>query len=170
MFKELCIKHTPHLWFTRSGWFATEYQLTDGTDIYGVLNYEWFSRNQCDAQTAAHQWHFSFWSLFSRELTITDGNGEVIGSAERELFSNTYTLNLKSGFRARFYRPSIFSRRYLCESEGYGPLITIENNFPFGLNNDVYIEESQAPASVIPLLIFFGMHLTIYRRGRRKRR
>lgn len=64
MFKELCVKHTPHLWFTRSGWFGREYQLTDRTDIYGLLSYEWFSRNQSDAQTAAHQWHFGFWSLF----------------------------------------------------------------------------------------------------------
>lgn len=167
MFKELNINDAPRMWFTRRGFFTREYDLTDHNDVYGTLSYDWLTRRKAFAQTAKQKWAFGFWSMFSRTLTITDEAGAIVGEAEREYFSRTYTLNLKSGFRARFFRPSFFSREYIWESEGYGRLVTLENNFPFALDNDVIIEPNQAPASIIPLLIFFGMHLSIYRRGRR---
>lgn len=167
MFNELNIKDTPHLWFVRRGFFTREYDLTDRTEIYGTLTYDWLTRREATAQTVGHRWAFGFWSIFSRTLTITDETGTIIGEATREYLSRTYTLTLKSGFRARFYRPSFFSREYIWESEGYGKMVTLENNFPFALDNDVIIAPNQAPASIIPLLIFFGMHLSIYRRGRR---
>ena len=169
MFKELCIKDAPHLWFVRRGLFNREYELTDRTHLYGKLSYQWLSRREAVAQTATQKWSFNL-AIFSRTLTITDETGAIIGEAEREYFSRTYTLNLKSGFRARFHRPSIFSREHIWESEGYGKIATLENNFPFSLDNDVYIEPSQAPPTVIPLLIFLGMHLAVYRRGRRAAR
>ena len=170
MFKELCIKDTPHLRFVRQGLFNPDYELTDGNGLYGVLSYRWFARRQATAYTAAHKWLFDSHLFFSKTISIMDETGAMIGLAEREFFSRIYTLNLKSGFRAIFRRPSIFSRQYIWEAEGYGRLITLENNFPFGLDNDVYIEQTQAPATVIPLLIFLGMHLSVYRRGRRAAR
>lgn len=157
----------PHLWFVRRGLFDRECELTDHTHLYGKLTYQWLGRRIAVAETAADKWSFKFLSIFPKTLIITNETGAIVGEAKKEYFSRVYTLNLKSGFRARFHRLSIFSREHIWESEGYGKIVTLKNGFPFALANDIYIEPSQTPVKVIPLLIFLGMHLAFYRRGRR---
>jgi hypothetical protein len=167
MYKELDVSKTNELSLQRRGWLFPEYTLTDDTANYGMLSYEGLSKRNAIAQVAGHVFRFNFEYFFSRTILITDEKGIVIGKCTREIFSRTRVLTLKTGFSAGFYRPSLFSREHVWESEGYGKIMDITNHFPFGLTTDVHLYQSQTPASVIPLMIFLGAHLIIMKRQKR---
>ncbi|MDB5116019.1 MAG: hypothetical protein JWQ79_1511 [Mucilaginibacter sp.] len=167
MYKELDTKQVNQLTVVRHGWWGPEYELTAGNASYGKLCYDGISKRYATAETATNQWTFSFKALFDKSILITDQNGTLIGESTREFFSRTRTLTLQSGFSASFFRPSVWSRQYVWQSVGYGKIMSITNRFPFILNTDVYIDQTQTPPSIIPLLIFLGTHLTILRRRRR---
>jgi hypothetical protein len=167
MYKELDSKQVNQLSVIRHGWWGPRYELTDGNNSYGNLSYQGISKRYATVETAAGKWTFSFAALFDRSILITDEKGMVIGESTRDFFSRTRTLKLQSGFTADFYRPSIWSRQYVWQSVGYGKIMTITNRFPFTLTTGVYIEQTQTPAHIIPLLIFLGTHLTILRRRKR---
>jgi hypothetical protein len=166
MYKILDPKTTTELSLIRHGWFSPDYELTDGAESYGRLSYSMLSRRVATAVSATSTWTFAFKQLFSRTILIIDQNGAVIGEASRELFSRTRILNMQSGFRAEFYRPVIFSWNYIWVSEGYGQIMNIKM-YPFTLKSVVTINQSMAPPALIPMLIFFGQHLTILRRRRK---
>ena len=166
MYKVLDTKQTNELLLLRKGWFWPEFELTDRTDSFGKLLYDGFSRRNATAITANMTWTFQRERLFSRTILIMDEAGMSIGKATRELFERRTLLTLQTGFQAEFYRPSIWSREYVWESQGYGQIMHI-NSYPFSLKDTIYIDQSMTPPALIPLLIFFGAHLTILKRRRR---
>jgi hypothetical protein len=166
MYKVLDTKCTNELLLLRMGWFSPEYELTDRADSYGKLSYGTLTRLRATAITANTTWIFQRDGLFSRTILVTDENGVFIGKATRELFGRRTVLTLQTGFQAEFYRPSIWSREYVWESSGYGRIMHIDSNL-FSLKDTIYIDQSMTPPALIPLLIFFGAHLTILRRRRR---
>ncbi len=166
MYKALDLKRTNELLLLRKGWFSPEYELTDRTYNYGALSYGGLSRWKGTATTATTTWLFQREGLFSRTILIMDENGMSIGKASRELFERRMLLTLQTGFQAEFYRPSIWSREYIWESAGYGKIMHIDS-YPFSLKDSIYIDQSMTPPALLPLLIFFGAHLTILQRRRR---
>ena len=166
MYKILDLKHINELLLLRKGWFSPEYELTDNAGSYGKLSYNGLTRWRAKAITANTTWIFQREGLFSRTIWIMDENGMQIGKATRELFERRELLTLQTGFQAEFYRPSIWSREYVWESTGYGKIMHIDSS-PFSLKDIIYIDQSMTPRALIPLLIFFGAHLTILKRRRR---
>jgi len=166
MFATLDIKKTSELYLVRQGWFSPEYMLTDKVYTYGKITFRRFTMCKATAITAAATWIFKRGPILSRRLLITDEIGAIIGRATRELLSRRTVLSLETGFRAEFYRPSVFTPEYVWESEGYGKIMHIKNN-PFSLTATIYIDQSMAPAAVLPLLIFSASYLVILRRRRR---
>jgi hypothetical protein len=166
MYKVLDTKRTNELLLLRRGWISPEYELTDRADSYGKLSYNGLARWGATAITANTTWTFQREKLFSRTILIMDENGISIGKATRDLFERRTLLIMQTGFQAEFYRPSIWSREYVWESTGYGKLMHIDT-YPFSLKDTIYIDQNMAPPGLIPLLIFFGAHLTILKRRRR---
>jgi hypothetical protein len=166
MYDILDVNKTSELYLLRQGWFSPEYELTDKVYNYGKLSYHMFSRRKATATTASSTWIFKREGLFSRTILVTDENDVFIGKTTRDWFSRKRLLILQTGFQAEFYRPSIWSREYIWNSEGYGKIMHIISN-PFNLKDTIYIDQSMTPASLIPLLIFLGGHLTILRNRRR---
>ncbi len=166
MYKVLDTKRINELLLLRKGWFSPEYELTDKAENYGQLSYNGLTRWRGIATTANTTWIFQREGLFSRTIWIMDENGMQIGKATRELFERRMLLTLQTGFQAEFYRPSIWSREYVWESAGYGKIMHIDS-YPFSLKDSIYIDQSMAPSALLPLLIFFGAHLTILQRRRR---
>ena len=166
MYEILDLKRINELLLLRKGWFSPEYELTDSTGSYGKLSYDGLSRWRATAITANTTWIFQREGLFSRTILIMDESGKSIGKATRELFERRELLTLQTGFQAEFYRPSIWSREYVWESSGYGKIMHIDS-YPFSLKDIIYIDQSMAPPALLPLLIFFGAHLTILKRRRR---
>ncbi len=169
MYTTLDTKKTNELLLVRRGWFNPEYELTDNTDSYGKMNYRWFPKVMATATTAASTWGFRREGGLSRTILIIDQTGAVIGKATREIFSRITVLSLQTGFMAKFYRPSIWSREHVWESDGYGKIMHFRCN-PFRFTTTIAIDQSMAPASVIPLLIFFGSYLITLRRRQRAAR
>jgi hypothetical protein len=165
MFKTLDTKITTELSLIRHGWFSPEYELTDGTDSYGRLSYDFLIHRTATAVCATNTWKFGYKELFSRTTLIADQTGTFIGEITRDFFSRTWVLNMQSGFRAEFHRP-IFSWTYTWVSEGYGPIMNLRV-YPLNLKSNIRINQSMTPAPLIPLLIFLGQHLAILRRRRK---
>jgi len=166
MYTILDTKQVTELSTLRHGWFSPHYELTDGTYSYGELSYDWLSRRWATATTATGSWLFKRDGIFSRTILIVDQNGVYVGKTTRDWFSRKRSLTLQTGFKAEFYRSSLLYPEFVWESSGYGTIMRIKS-FPFNLNDTIYIDPSMTPASVMPLLIFLGMHLTILRRRRR---
>lgn len=166
MYTILDTKKVNELFLLRCGWFNPEYELTDKVYSYGKLSYSGLSRRKAIAVSAIGTWIFKCEGLFNRTILITDENGKYIGKSTRDWFSCKRLLMLQTGFQAEFYRPLIWSREYIWNSEGYGKIMHINTQL-LGLKNTIYIDQSMAPQALMPLLIFFGGHLTILRRRRR---
>ena len=168
MYNILDPKITTELYLVRSGWFSPEYEITDNVYSYGKITYHRLSWRKATAVTAVATWTFQREGPFSRTTLITDQNGITIGKATRDIFSRKTILKLQSGLQAEFYRPSIWAREYIWESEGYGEIMHINNSL-FSLKDAIYIDQSMVPAALIPLLTFFGAYLVILSRRRRAR-
>jgi hypothetical protein len=166
MYQVLDPRKTTELYLTRQGWFSREYELTDNVYSYGQLAYRRLSRRKAIVTTATDSWTFQIESVFSRTILIMDQNGEIIGKATRGLFSRRILLTMNNGFQGEFYRPSIWLREYVWESGEYGKIMHIHSN-PFSLMDLVGINQSMAPAALIPLLTFLGSYLIILRRRRK---
>jgi hypothetical protein len=167
MYQEINTTTTNELSLLRHGWWSPEYELTDGLNQYGQLSYDGISKRNAEVSTATCILYFNFEEFFSRTILITDNSGTVIGKCTRELFSRARVLTLGSGFTARFYNPSLFSREYVWESVGYGKIMSLKNHFPFTLTTDIHLYPTNTPVAVIPKLIFLGAHLIILRRRKR---
>ena len=168
MYTILDPKIITELSFIKQGWFSPEYELADGLNSYGKVTFHRLTRRKATAESATGTWIFQRGDLFKREILIKDGNDGFIGKLTREWFSRRATLTLQTGFRADFYRPSIWSREYIWESAGYGKIMHFKNN-PFSLKSTIYIDQSLTPATLIPLLTFFGTYLVILSRRRKAR-
>jgi hypothetical protein len=166
MYQTLDPKQTTELVLLRHGWFSPEYELTDRTDSYGNLTYEFLSRRTATVASATNTWIFSYKELFSRTILITGQDGAVIGETTRDWFSRRRLLTMQSGFQAEFYRRWFVPWEYIWESEGYGEIMRIKR-YPLNLKDKIHINQSMAPPALIPLLIFLGAHLTILRRRRK---
>lgn len=166
MYEVLDPKKTTELFLTRQGWFSREYELTDNAYSYGQLAYRRFSRRKAIVTTATDNWTFKIESIFSRTILITDQNEEIIGKATRAIFSRKTLLTMQNGFRGEFYRPSIWAREYIWEFGEYGRIMHIYSN-PLSLMDIIGIDQSTAPAALIPLLTFLGSYLIILRRRRK---
>jgi len=166
MYDKLNIKTTGELYLLRQGWFSSEYKLTDNVYNYGKISYNAFLRRKATVTTASCSWTFKREKLFSRTIIITSENDSFIGKATREWFSRTSLLTLQTGFQAAFFKPSIWSREYVWQSDGYGKIMHFVSS-RLNLKDTIYIDQSMAPPAVIPLLILLGGHLTILRRRRR---
>lgn len=149
----------------RKGWFSPEYELTDNVYSYGKITYRRLSMYKATVVTPTDIWMFKREGIFSRTLLITNQDGVTLGRATQELFSRKIVFTLQTGFSAEFYRPSIWAREYVWESGGYGKIMHIHSS-PFSLTDTIYIDQSLAPATVIPLLTFLGSYLIILRRKR----
>jgi hypothetical protein len=166
MYRILDTNATNELLVLRKGWLLPDYELTDRTNSFGRLSYNGFSRRKAVAITANAKWKFQRESLFSQSVLITDENGIPIGKATRNLLERRTILTMQTGFRAEFYRPSIWSREFVWESSEYGKIMHI-NSYPFSLKDTIFIDQSTVSRAFIPLLIFLGVHLTILRRLRK---
>ena len=166
MYQVLDPRKTTELYLARQGWFSREYELTDNAYSYGQLEYRRLSRRKAIVTMATDSWTFKIESIFSRTILIIDQNGEIIGKATRGLFSRRTLLTMNNGFQGEFYRPSIWLREYVWESGEYGKIMHIHSN-PFSLMDLVGIDQSTAPATLIPLLTFLGSYLIILRRRRK---
>lgn len=149
----------------RKGWFSPEYELTDNAYSYGKITYRRLSMCKATVATANNTWILKREGIFSRTLLIINQDSVTTGRATQELFSRKVVLTLQTGFSAEFYKPSIWAREYVWESGGYGKIMHIHSN-PFSLKNTIYIDQSMAPAALIPLLTFLGSYLIILRRRR----
>jgi hypothetical protein len=168
MYSILDTKKLSELYVIRQGWFSHEYELTDNVYSYGKITYYRLSGRRATVTTVTGTWVFQRESLFSRTISITDQNGVIIGSAHREIFSRKTILKLESGFQAGFYRPSIWAREYIWESDGYGKMMHMRSNL-FSLRGTIYIDQSLVPVALTPLLAFFGAYLVIISRRRRSK-
>jgi hypothetical protein len=166
MYQILDLRKTTELYLTRQGWFSPEYELTDNTSSYGQLAYRPLSRRKAVVTTAAGIWTFKIEAIFSRTILITNQAGETIGRATRTLFSRRRILMMNDGFQGEFYRPSFWLREYVWESGQYGKIMHIHSN-PFSLMDLIGIDQSTAPAALIPLLTFLGSYLIILSRRRK---
>jgi hypothetical protein len=169
MFKTFDPKQINQLKLLRHGWLSPEFELTDNVSSYGTLSYNFISRRTAMAVSATNKWTFSLGYPFTRTISIHDENGVLLGETKREIFSRRTILTLQSGFTAEFYRPFIFSREHIWESNGYGTILRIRG-YPFLFKDVIDIEQTMTPPVLIPLLIFLGAHLTILRRRRRAAR
>jgi hypothetical protein len=169
MYKTIDTKQPNELLLLRQGWINPEFELTDKVYSYGKLTYNGILRRNAMAIAADNTWQFKFGPVFSRMLLITDQSGAIIGETKRKFFSRSRTLTLQNGFRAKFYRPSIWSREWVWESAEYGVIIRMKS-YPLQFKDKIATEQSMAPAALIPLLIFLGAHLIILERRRRAAR
>ena len=165
MYSILDKKNTNELYLVRKGWFSREIELKDDAYSYGKIIYHRLSKHIGTVITASNTYIFKRAYNSYRYTSVTDENGVIIGTASRDLFSRITTLSLQSGFVAKFYKPSIWSLHYTWESEAYGNVMHIDSH-PFSLKDTVNIDQSLAPASLIPLLSFFGSYLLILKRRR----
>ena len=166
MYKKLDTRITTDLFMLRKYIFNPEYKLTNKVDSYGKLFYKWFSVRKATAITADATWLFERKGLFSQTQLIKDESGIVIGELTSGWFSRDHSLTMRNGFSAKFFKPSIWSNRYVWVSEQYGTILSLRK-LPFSFKDTVHIKQSTAPVSIISLLIFLGMHLTVLsRRGR----
>jgi hypothetical protein len=168
MYAILDTKNTKEFYLVRQGRFSPEYELTDNINSYGKITYHRLSRGKARAESVNCTWVFQRRALFSRAILITDENGAIIGEVSRGWFSPRAILTLQTGFRAEFYRTSIFSRENIWESASYGKIMHIKS-FLFSLTDIIYIDQSMTPVALIPLLTFLGSYLTILRRQRKSR-
>jgi len=166
MFSTLDTKKVNQLFIVRKGWFSPEYELTDNVYGYGKITYHRLSMSKATVVTATNTWTFKREGIFSRTLLISDQDNVISGRATQELFSRKVVFTLQTGFSAEFYRPSIWKREYIWESAGYGKIMQIHSS-PFSLKDIIYIDQSMAPAALIPLLTFLGSYLIILRRKRK---
>ncbi|MGZ3873235.1 MAG: hypothetical protein ACXVJD_09975 [Mucilaginibacter sp.] len=165
MFKTLDIKTAGELFLVKRGWWSPEYDLTDDAFVYGTLAYRGLSKYKAIAKTKDTVWAFRSAGPFSRIVTISDQDGVVIGTASRGWFSRLIELALQNGFRAEFYKASIWSRDYIWGS-GDGQTVQITSSV-FRPKDTVNIANNATPVAAIPLLIFLGKHLIILRRRRK---
>jgi len=165
MFDKLDTKKTSELYLLRQGWISPRYELTDKVNTYGKITYRRSPMHKATAVTAANVWIFQRGSFFTRSILINDQNGVAIGTAITEWFSRRTKLTLESGFSAEFYRPLFFSFDHIWESEGYGKIVQIKGR-AFGPTKSIYIDQSNTPVNLIPLLIFLGAYLVILRKRR----
>lgn len=165
MYSILDKKNTNELYLVRKGWFSREIELKDNVYCYGKIIYHRLSKRIATVITASNTYMFKRADTSYRCVSITDENGVILGTAGRYFFSRITTLSLQTGFVAKFYKPSIWSLHYTWESEGYGNVMHI-NSHPFGLKDTVNIDQSNTPASLIPLLTFFGSYLVILKKRR----
>ncbi|WP_183573110.1 hypothetical protein HDF18_06485 [Mucilaginibacter sp. X5P1] len=165
MYSILDTKNTNELYLVRKGWFSREIELTDNTRSYGKIVYHRLSKRIATVITASNTWIFKRAENSYRLISVTDENGEIIGTATRDIFSRITTLSLQTGFVAKFYKPSVWSRHYVWESDDYGKIMNIDSH-PFGLRDSINIDQSMAPESSIPFLTFFGSYLVILKRRR----
>lgn len=165
MYSTLETKSTSELYLIRKGWFSREIDLTDNTHSYGKIVYHRLSKRIATAITASNTWIFKRADNSYRYISVTDENGEIIGTATCDIFSRITTLSLQTGLVAKFHKPSIWSRHYVWESDDYGQIMHIYS-YPFGLRNDINIDQSMAPASSILFLTFFGSYL-VHLKGQR---
>jgi hypothetical protein len=165
MYSILDTKNTNELYFVRKGWFNREIELTDDTNSYGKIIYHRLSKRIATAITVSNTWIFKRAENSYRLISITDKNGVIVGTATRDFFSRITTLSLQTGFVAKFYKPSVWSLHYTWKSEGYGNIMQIDSH-PYSLRDTVNIDQTKTPASLIPLLTFFGSYLVILKRRR----
>ncbi len=165
MYSTLDTKNTSKLYLVRKGWFSRQIELTDGFNSYGKIIYHQFSKRIATVITASNTYIFKRADNSYRQVSVTDENGVIIGIARRDFFSDTTILSLQTGFVGKFRKPSIWSQYYTCESVGYGNVIRIDSH-PFSLKDTISIDQSTAPALLIPLLTFFGSYLVILKRRR----
>jgi len=160
-------KQTSVLHLRRHGWFSLEYELTDETNSYGKLLYNFISKRRATAITATGTWTFGFEGIFNSNILITDESGIVIGKVTRDWFSRKRFLTMQTGFQAEFYRPVFFWLwNHIWDSPGYGKIMRIKSS-PLNIKTTIYLDQSMTPVALIPLLIFLGAHLAILRRRRR---
>jgi len=170
MYKILDPKQANELRLRRHGWLSPEYELTDEKGSYGKLSYSMFNTRRANVVTISGSWTFEFENVFSRAILIIDQNGVINGRATQGWFSRKVILTMETGFTAEFYRPAFFWLwEYIWDSPGYGKIMRIKSSL-LSIKSTVYLEQSMAPAAIIPLLIFLGAHLTLLRRRRRAQR
>jgi hypothetical protein len=168
MFEVLDMRKTTELYLVRKGWFSPEYELTDYAYCYGEIKYHRLSNRRATATSANETWIFKRNGIFSRTLLITDQNDGLIGKATRIWLGRRTILTLQTGFEAEFYRLSIWSRNSIWTSGSYGDIVHFNSN-RFSLKDTIYIDQSAAPQTLIPLLTFLGAYLIILRRRRAAR-
>jgi hypothetical protein len=166
MYSILNTKKTIELYLVKRGLFSLEYELTDRVNLYGKLSRQRFFRRDATAVSATETWIFKRGPFFSRTIFITNLNGEILGKATREWFSRKTLLTLNTGFTAEFYRPLIFLREYIWQSENYGEITSIEKPL-ISLTSIIHIKQNNLPDMLIPLLIFLGSYIAILRRRRK---
>ncbi len=163
MFEVLDTRKTSELYLVRKGWFSPEYKLTDNTYCYGEIKYHRLSNRKATATSANETWIFKRDGIFSRTLLITDQNGALIGKATQNWLARRIILTMQTGFAAQYYRPSIWSWNSIWTSGSYGDIMHFSSN-PFSLKDTIYVDQSTAPQTLIPLLTFLGAYLIILRR------
>jgi hypothetical protein len=165
MFEPFDVKKTDPLFLVRQGWLNQQYDLTDNTFSYGNMAYSGLLRRKATIKTAKSAWVLNWLGPFNLAINITNESGIIVGTATRSWFSQTVTLNLQTGFRAQFHKPSFWSGEYAWMSDGCGKILQITSNL-FIVKDVVTINNSMVPVAIIPLLIFLGEHLIILRRRR----
>ncbi|MDB5133419.1 MAG: hypothetical protein JWP37_22 [Mucilaginibacter sp.] len=168
MFTTLDARKTDELYLVRRSWFSPEYELTDNANCYGRIKYHRLSGRKATATAANETWIFKREAAFSRTLLTTDQNDALIAEATRDWLGRRIILILQTGFRAEFYRPSMWSRNSVWTSGDHGDIMHFTSNC-FSLTDTIHIDQSTAPKQLIPLLTFLGGYLVILRRLRSAR-
>ena len=166
MYSILDTKTAGELYLVRQGLFNTEYELTDNINLYGKLSRQRSFRRNATAISATNTWIFQRGPLFSRTILITDAKGEILGKTTRKWISRRTLVMLNTGFTAEFYRPFIFHRECVWQSERYGKIMTIKKDL-FSLTSVIRIEPADIPGQPMPLLIFLGSYIAILSRRRK---
>lgn len=164
MFSKLNTKINTSLALVRDGLFSRHYVLKDDSAVFGEMNFHtpWV----VFFETAHAKLTLAPAGLFSRTINILDKGDQVIGTAHRPWLSRKVNLTLQTGFKAIFYRRNIFSCEYTWEADGIGEVLQISSSI-FSWTDTVTIQNSMAPQTVIPTLIFLGRFLITLRRRKR---
>ena len=164
MFSKLNSKINTSLGLVRDGLFSRHYVLKDGTATYGEMSFHtpWV----VFVETAESKLTMAPAGLFSRTINILDIGDQIIGTAHRPWLSRKVNLTLQTGFKAIFYRRNLFSRTYVWEADGIGEVLEISSSI-FSWTDNITVQNTMAPQSVIPTLIFLGRFLITLRRRKR---
>ncbi|RYZ98635.1 MAG: hypothetical protein EOP47_18870 [Sphingobacteriaceae bacterium] len=166
MFTPYSNRNIATLFMVRHGWVNPEYELTDKVYSYGKLRYKWISaRRRAFTETANENWQFRFEGFWKTSLLITNNNDEVIGKLTMKPFKRKAQLLMNNGFAAAFRRTSFWRSKHVWESDINGPILRIHCP-AFSSTDHITVEQSTAPADLIPLLVFLGIHLIIISKQR----
>lgn len=166
MFRSFSQLKSPVLTAIRSGWFTSDYEITDGTHTYGRLTYKGFLWQSAVAETSEATWSLRFEGYFPRKVVVCNKEGKKVASIDMGWFNNRTALTLNGGNRLLFVRESFWNPTYSWEDIKRGKVLTINGEHFSKKVADIRVHDKVISNPLIPLLSLLALHMVLVKRRR----